>query len=153
MPADDDTRAVVVRTQRASVTASSFGPSPPTSVPRAPTAASIIPRSVFSAGSSFCVSVSSPVPYGHRPRRPRRRPSDGPHEDHDTVRYVIEVMGFDDPEYEKDKKDTHSRMRRIGRVIRMEGGQFESSYNGVDRQRERITGQVRKALLWRWKTG
>ena len=62
-------------------------------------------------------------------------------------------MGFDDPEYEKDKEDTHSRMRRIGRVIRMEGGQFESSYNGVDRQRERITGQIRKDLIWRWKAG
>ena len=56
------TRAVVVRTQRASVTASKFGPSPPTSVARAPAAASVIPRSVFSAGSSPAVSVSSPAP-------------------------------------------------------------------------------------------
>ena len=112
----------------------------------------------FNVAGSRClpdilVTVTRPGGYGHRPRGPGRRPPDGPYEDRDTVRYVIEVMGFDDPEYEKDKEDTQSRMRRIGRVIRMEGGQFESSYNGVDRQRERITGQIRKDLIWRWKAG
>ena len=112
----------------------------------------------FDVAGSRClpdvlVTVTRPGEYGHRPCGPRRRPSDGPYEDRDTVRYVIEVMGFDDPEYEKDKEDTHSRMRWIGHVSRMEGGQFESSYNGVDRQRERITGQIRKDLVWRWKTG
>lgn len=94
------------------------------------------------------VTVTRPGGYGHRPGH--RRP-DGPYEDRDTVRYVIEVMGFDDPEYEKAKEDTHARMRRIGRVIRMEGRQFESSYNGVDRQRERIARQIKKDLVWRWK--
>ena len=44
-------------------------------------------------------------------------------------------------------------MRWIGHVSRMEGGQFESSYNGVDRQRERITGQIRKDIVRRSKTG
>ena len=112
----------------------------------------------FNAAGSRClpdvlVTVTRPGGYGHRPRRPRRRPSDGTHEDRDTVRYVIEVMGFDDPEYEQDKEDTHSRMRWIGHVSRMKGGQFESSYNGVDRQRERITGKIRKNLLWQWKAG
>ena len=112
----------------------------------------------FDVAGSRClpdvlVTVTRPGGYGHRPRGPGCRPPDGPYEDRDTVRYVIEVMGFDDPEYEKDKEDTHSRMRWIGRVIRMEGGQFESSYNGVDRQRERITRQIRKDLVWRWKTG
>ena len=62
----------------------------------------------FDVAGSRCrpdvlVTVTRPGGYGHRPRRPRRRPSDGPYEDRDTVRYVIEVMGFDDPEYEKDK--------------------------------------------------
>ena len=98
------------------------------------------------------VTVTRPGGYGHRPRGPGRPPSDGPYEDRDTMRYVIEVMGFDDPEYEQDKEDTHSLMRWIGHVCRMEGRQFDTSYNGVDRQRERITRQIGKDLLWRWKT-
>ena len=53
------TRAVVVRTQRASVTASSFGPSPSIRAVLAPAAASVIPRSVLNAGSSPAVSLSS----------------------------------------------------------------------------------------------
>ena len=112
----------------------------------------------FDVAGSRCrpdvlVTVTRPGGYGHRPRELGRRPPDGPYEDRDTVRYVIEVMGFGDPEYERDKEETHSRMRWIGHVCRMEGGQFESSYNGVDRQRERITRQIRKDLVWRWKTG
>ena len=112
----------------------------------------------FDVAGSRCrpdalVTVTRPGGYGHRPHELARRPPKGPYEDRDTVRYVIEVMGFDDPEYERDKEETHSRMRWIGHVCRMEAGQFESSYNGVDRQRERITRQIRKDLVWRWKTG
>ena len=62
LPDDDDTRAVVVRTQRPSVTASRRGPSSATSVPRAPVAATIIPRSVFNAGWPSGVRVSPPAP-------------------------------------------------------------------------------------------
>ena len=96
------------------------------------------------------VTVTRPGAYGHRPGKPDRRRFDGRYDNRDQVRYVIEVMGFDDPEYEKDKEETHSRMRRIGRVIRMEGGQFDSPYNDLERQRARITRQITKDLLWRW---
>ena len=65
------------------------------------------------------VTFTRPGGYGHRPRELDRRLSDGPYEDRDTVRYVIEVMGFGDPEYERDKEETHSLMRWIGHVCRM----------------------------------
>ena len=95
------------------------------------------------------VTVTRPHGRGHIPGGQGHPPRDGPFDDRDKARYVIEIMGFDDPEYEKDKEKTHLVMRRLGRVIRMEGRQFDSRYN-EDRQRERITRQIRKDLLWRW---
>ncbi len=68
----------------------------------------------------------------------------------DKVRYVIEVMGLGSEEYEKKKEETHRLMKRIGRVIRLEGGQFGSAHNGLERQRDRIARQISKDLLWRW---
>ena len=68
----------------------------------------------------------------------------------DKARYVIEVMGFGNAEYEKKKKEAHRLMKRIGRVIRLEGGQFGSAHNGLERQRDRIARQISKDLLWRW---
>lgn len=96
------------------------------------------------------VTVTRPGRSGHRPGDADRGRPKGRYEDRHTVRYIIEVMGFDDEEYEQKKENTHTRMRRIGRVIRMEGGQFESAHNDVERQRERITRQIRKDILWRW---
>ena len=95
------------------------------------------------------VTVTRPRGHGHIPGGQGHPPRDGPFDDRDKARYVIEIMGFDDPKYEKDKEVTHPRMRRLGRVIRMEGRLFDSRYN-EDRQRERITRQIRKDLLWRW---
>ena len=56
-----------------------------------------------------------------RPGDPDPGSSDGPFDDCDKARYVIEVMGFDDAEYERKKEETHARMERLGRVIRLEG--------------------------------
>ena len=66
------------------------------------------------------------------------------------VRYIIEVMGFDTPEYEDRKKVTHLRMRRIGHVFRLEAQQFDSRYFSLKHQREKITRQIRGDLLRRW---
>jgi len=63
---------------------------------------------------------------------------------------VIEVMGFDDAEYERKKEETHRRMERLGRVIRLEGKRFGSDRDGLERQRDRITGRIVKDLIWRW---
>ena len=59
-------------------------------------------------------------------------------------------VGFDDEAYEREKEETHARMRRIGRVIRLEGRQFKSPYDGLERQLQRIAGQIARDLRWRW---
>ena len=66
------------------------------------------------------------------------------------ARYVIEVMGLDNPEYEKTKIDTHARMRRIGRLFRMEANQFDSPFNGIERQAGRIMRDIANDLTRRW---
>ncbi|MDE0001130.1 MAG: hypothetical protein OXQ29_00350 [Rhodospirillaceae bacterium] len=60
-------------------------------------------------------------------------------------------MGFDDPDYERDKEETHARMIRIGRLFRMEGRRFRSAGNDLRRQRERIAADIERDLLRRWK--
>ena len=67
-----------------------------------------------------------------------------------AARYVIEVMGFDDPEYESEKAETHRRMRNLGRLFRMEAGRFDSRRNGLQRQAERVARHIRNDLLLRW---
>ena len=66
------------------------------------------------------------------------------------VRYIIEVMGFDSPEYEDRKKATHSRMRGIGHVFRLEAQQFKSRYFSLENQCEKIIRRIRTDLLSRW---
>ena len=70
----------------------------------------------------------------------------------DRARYVIEVMGSGDPDYEEKKAVTHARMRRIGPVFRMEGGEFASSANPLGRQGGRIAAAIADDLRRRWKT-
>ena len=65
------------------------------------------------------------------------------------ARYVIEVMGSDDPKYERRKADTHNRMREIGRVFRMEATEFDSRFNGIERQGERIARDIANDLVRR----
>ena len=76
----------------------------------------------------------------------------GPFEDRDTARYVIEVMGFADAAYERRKEETHARMRRIGRVIRMEGKEFDRPWNDLDTQTRRVARRIGKDLVGRWET-
>ena len=68
----------------------------------------------------------------------------------DSARYVIEVMGFDDPEYESAKAKTHRRMRNLGRLFQMDAGQFDSRRNGAQQQAERIARYIRNDLMLRW---
>ena len=60
-------------------------------------------------------------------------------------------MGFADPAYERRKENTHARMRRIGRVIRMEARRFDSPWNDLDSQTRLIARRIGKDLVWRWK--
>ena len=86
-----------------------------------------------------------------RPGGPVPRVPDDPFDDSDKVRYVFEVMGFDDAKYEKQKEETHRRMERLGRVIRLEGWQFGFAYNGLEQQRDRIAFRISKDLIRRWE--
>ena len=99
------------------------------------------------------ITAIRPGGRGHLPGNPDDANRGGPYADPDRARYVIEVMGFRDPQYEAAKEETHSRMRRIGRVIRMEGPQFDSPHNGIERQRGRIAKRIAKDLAWRWTVG
>ncbi len=83
--------------------------------------------------------------------RPGCDPAGGRHLLGDSARYVIEVMGFDDPEYESRKAETHRRMRKLGRLFRLDARQFDSRGNGLQRQADRIARHVRNDLMLRWK--
>ena len=85
-----------------------------------------------------------------RPGGPAPRVPGGPFDDSDKVRYVIEVMGSDDAQYERKKEKTHRRMKRLGRVIRLEGWQFGSAHYGLERQLERVAFRIANDLVRRW---
>ena len=85
-----------------------------------------------------------------RPGGPAPRVPDEPFDDGDKVRYVIEVMGSDDAQYERKKEKTHRRMKRLGRVIRLEGRQFGSAHSGLERQLERVAFRIANDLVRRW---
>ena len=85
-----------------------------------------------------------------RPGGPAPRVPGGPFDDSDKVRYVIEVMGFDDEKYKREKEETHRRMERLGRVIPLEGWTFGSAYNGLERQLERVAFRIANDLVRRW---
>ena len=84
--------------------------------------------------------------------RPGCEPAGDRHLLGDSARYVIEVMGLDDPEYESRKETTHRRMRNLGRLFRLDARQFDSRGNGLQRQADRIARHVRNDLLLRWGT-
>ncbi len=62
-------------------------------------------------------------------------------------------MGFDDPEYESGKAETHRRMRNLGRLFCMEAGQFDSRRNDLQRQADRVVRYIRNDLLLWWGAG
>ena len=97
------------------------------------------------------LTLTRPGGRGHVPAGPDGPLPEGPFADRDTARYVIEVMGFADPAYERRKENTHARMRRIGRVIRMEGRRFDSPWTDLDSQTRLIARRIGKDLVWRWK--
>ena len=97
------------------------------------------------------LTVTRPGGRGHMPADPDAPLPEGPFADRDTARYVIEVMGFADAKYERRKANTHARMRRIGRVIRMEAKQFDSPWNDLESQTRLIARRIGKDLVWRWK--
>ncbi len=98
------------------------------------------------------LTVTRPGDGGPRRAGPDGPLPEGPFADRGTARYVIEVMGSTDPAYERRKAVTHARMRRIGRVIRMEAKRFDSLWYDLDTQARQIATRIRGDLLARWKT-
>ena len=79
----------------------------------------------------FLLTVFRPGASSHLPSGPGDPRHFGRFDPRDRARYVIEVMGFDDPEYERSKKRTHPRMARLGQVFRMEGKEFGPNGKGI----------------------
>jgi len=98
----------------------------------------------------FLLTVARPGGGGHMPGHPGPRRADGRYDAGGILRYVIEVMGFDDPEYRSGKADMHLRMHTLGRLFRMEAPQFDSPRNPLRRQREGIAADIRSDILRRW---
>ena len=96
------------------------------------------------------LTVTRPGGTARSPRDSDADPPNGPFDDGDRVRYVLEVMGSQSAEYEKRKEKTHPRMRRLGRLIRLEARQFGSAHNSLERQIERIATRIAKDLVRRW---
>lgn len=66
-----------------------------------------------------------------------------------VARHVVEVIRFDDPEYESGKAEKHGRVRTLGCLFRMEAPQFDSRHNPLRRQRGRIGADARSDILRR----
>ena len=99
----------------------------------------------------FLVSVFRPGTYNLPPGDPKDPGYLQRFDPRHRAYYVIEVMGSDDRKYEESKKRTHPRMRRLGQLKEMEGREFGSRGNGIDRQREELTAEIALDLLRRWR--
>ena len=99
----------------------------------------------------FLLSVVRPSAHGHVPGGPDDPPYLGRFDPRYLAQYVIEVIGFDNPEYKRKKKSTHPRMKRLGPLFQMKGWEFGSRGKGIDRQRETITADIALDLLRRWR--
>ena len=57
--------------------------------------------------------------------------------------WVIEVMGFERPDYLADKEVTHERMEELGPVVLMDGKRFERDLTGEGRK---VTERIRAEM-------
>ena len=101
----------------------------------------------------FLLTADRPGAHGHGPGGPGDPRHFGRFDPRDRARYVIEVMGFADADYEAKKRRTHPRMAKLGPVLRMEGREFGPGGAGIGRERERIAAEIARDLIRRWRTG
>lgn len=100
----------------------------------------------------FLLSVFRPGAHVRLPGGPGDPRQFGRFDPRDRASHVIEVMGFEDEDYERGKKRTHPRMARLGPVHRMEGKRFGPDDKGIDRQRPNIAADIARDMLRRWWT-
>ena len=67
----------------------------------------------------------------------------------DEIAFVIEVMGFERPEYLRGKEVTHPRMETLGTLCTMQASKFELP-GGVREEGRRVTDTIRGVLRSRW---
>lgn len=68
----------------------------------------------------------------------------------DEAGFVIEVMGFERPEYLRGKEVTHPRMATVGPLCTMQASEFDRSTGGVKAEGRKVTQTIRQALGERW---
>ena len=68
----------------------------------------------------------------------------------DEAVFVIEVMGFDRPEYLQGKEVTHPRMATLGPLWLMQGNEFGRSPGAVKAEGTKVTRAITQALRERW---
>ena len=69
---------------------------------------------------------------------------------HDEFPFVIEVMGFERPDYLQGKEDRHTRMAWLGTMCMMQGSAFDRSTDGVKNVGCRVTNRILAVLGSRW---
>ncbi len=69
----------------------------------------------------------------------------------DALTFVIEVMGFERPEYLLGKEVTHPRMETLGVLCTMQASEFGRSPEGVKSEVRKVTRAIREVLERRWK--
>ena len=68
----------------------------------------------------------------------------------DEVTFVVEVMGFERPEYLRGKEVTHPRMETLGTLCTMQAREFDRSDDGVRAEGRNVTETIRRVLQRRW---
>ena len=68
----------------------------------------------------------------------------------DEVTFVVEVMGFERPEYLRGKEVTHPRMETLGTLCTMQAREFDRSEDGVRAEGRNVTETIRRVLQRRW---
>ena len=69
----------------------------------------------------------------------------------DELTFVVEVMGFERPEYLQGKEVTHPRMATLGTLCTMQASEFDRSPEGVKSEGRKVAQAIREALERRWK--
>lgn len=69
---------------------------------------------------------------------------------HDEAVFVVEVMGFDRPDYLQGKEVTHPRMATLGTLCTMQARAFQGDAEALREEGRRIGETIREALGRRW---
>lgn len=71
----------------------------------------------------------------------------------DALAFVVEVMGFERPEYLRGKEVTHPRMATLGALCTMQASEFDRPPDGLKAEGRKVTRAIRQALQRRWQGG